>query len=391
MVNRIAAIRDLGLFAVVGLAFLTVTSLTFIPAALELLPLELRTNRSGEISPIVSQFLRRLGKRAYVFRRPILWACAAIAVVAAAGTTFIRVDSNFIYYFKRSSEVRDANEVINQKIVGTNTFYIVLEGTEPDLFKRWEVLKQIRDLGAFLLTLPGITSSFSIADALELIEAGLNKGVAAAGEMIDEKGNILPRETPKLFWEDPNSLADPLRVFARRSKTFGVTTEDFRTSAVIVRTKLTGSREIEETLGKIREYVDRQFPPKIQLHLSGYLVLVTGSASEIVVGQIKSLSLALVVIFLVMALMFLSAKVGFLAILPNALSIVIFFGVMGWFGVFLNLGTSLIAAIALGLAVDSTVHYMARFNLELKGATDQGSASIETLRIVGIPIIYATP
>jgi hypothetical protein len=64
--------------------------------------------------------------------------------------------------------------------------------------------------------------------------------------------------------------------------------------------------------------------------------------------------------------------------------------VMGWLGIFLNLGTSLIAAIALGLAVDSTVHYMARLNLELKGAPNQAAAVIKTLRIVGIPITYAT-
>jgi hypothetical protein len=69
---------------------------------------------------------------------------------------------------------------------------------------------------------------------------------------------------------------------------------------------------------------------------------------------------------------------------------VIFFGVMGWFGILLNLGTSLIAAIVLGIAVDSTVHFMSRLNVELKGAVDQLSALVDTLRIVGAPIIYAT-
>src|SRR4029077_2278384 len=60
MVNRITAIWDLGLFAVVGIVFLTVTSLTFIPAALELMPVERRTARSGTISPMLSQALTRL-------------------------------------------------------------------------------------------------------------------------------------------------------------------------------------------------------------------------------------------------------------------------------------------------------------------------------------------
>jgi len=91
-----------------------------------------------------------------------------------------------------------------------------------------------------------------------------------------------------------------------------------------------------------------------------------------------------------MTAMFLSAKIGFFAILPNVVPIVIFFGVMGWLGIYLNLGTSLIAAIALGIAVDSTIHYMARLNLELRGETDQAAAIVRTVRTVGVPIVYTT-
>jgi hypothetical protein len=91
-----------------------------------------------------------------------------------------------------------------------------------------------------------------------------------------------------------------------------------------------------------------------------------------------------------MSAMFLSTRIGFLAILPNVLPILIFFGVMGVSGILLNIGTSLIAAISLGIAVDSTIHYMARLNLELKGETDQAAAISRTLRTVGVPIAYTT-
>ncbi|HEY5611255.1 MAG TPA: MMPL family transporter, partial [Thermoanaerobaculia bacterium] len=388
MVNRITAIWDLGLFSVVGIMFLTVTSLTFIPAALERLPVEPRTARSGKISPWLSRLLTRLGTRAYVSRRPILWTATLVALVALAGARSIQVDSDFLGYFKRSSEVRRANEVINQQIVGSNPFYLVIEGGEPDLFKRWEVLKQIKELQGFLLTLPGITSSLSLVDYLELLETGLNKG--GEGDIVlDEQGNIVEKLKP--FWDDPKSLAPVLDIVAKNPKTFkGVVTEDYRMGTVLVRTNLTGSRQIEATLTRIREYVAQRFPPRLSVRATGNLVLLTGTASDIVAGQIKSLSLALAVIFVVMALMFLSVKVGFLAILPNALPIVIFFGVMGWLGVLLNLGTSLIAAVALGIAVDSTIHYMARLNLEMKSVTDQVSALAQTLRLVGPPILFAT-
>src|SRR2546428_13333196 len=70
MVNRITAIWDLGLFAVVGVVCLTVTCLTFLPAALQLMPSRLRSARSGKISPTLAENLRRLGDTGYGRRRP---------------------------------------------------------------------------------------------------------------------------------------------------------------------------------------------------------------------------------------------------------------------------------------------------------------------------------
>src|SRR5262249_39433503 len=71
-VNRIVAIRDLGAFAVVGVVCLTITCLTFLPAALQLMPVRLRSARSGKISPALADNLRRLGERAYAKRSQII-------------------------------------------------------------------------------------------------------------------------------------------------------------------------------------------------------------------------------------------------------------------------------------------------------------------------------
>jgi hypothetical protein len=390
MVNRITAIWDLGLFAVVGVLFLTVTSLGLMPAVLHLLSAEARTRRSGKISPRLSRMLTKVAQWAYASRHAILWAAVIAGALALTGTRRIRVDSDFLYYFEPDSEVRVANQTINQQIVGSNPFSLVIEGVTAGTVKRWEVLKLINDLQSFLSTLPGITSSISIVDYLELLESGLNK----SGEkdvIVDEHGNIVPPQPASSFWEDPTRLGPVLSLMSTSPPTFkAVVTPDFRRANVLVRTKLTGSRAIEDTLARIRAYIAEHFPADLQVHPTGNLVLLSGTTSDIVTGQIESLSLALGVIFIVMSLMFLSAKVGFLAILPNGLPIVIFFGVMGWLGILLNLGTSLIAAIALGIAVDSTIHYMARLNLELQGETDQAAAMARTLRTVGVPIVYAT-
>ncbi|HUE39872.1 MAG TPA: MMPL family transporter, partial [Candidatus Binatia bacterium] len=388
MVNHITAIWDLGLFAVIGLACLTITSLTFIPAALHLLRREPRTGRSGKVSPLLCEALGRIGRFAYRSQRVILALSAVIAVAAGLGALRLHVDSNFLDYFRPTSRVRHDNEVINREIAGSNPFYLVLEGDTPGMLRQWEVLKQIKNLQAFLLTLPGITSTISLVDYLELLETGLNKG-GESDIVLDEQGNPVP--PPRPFWEDPKNLEPILKMIDANPATFkNVVTADFREGNVVVRTSLTGSNEIERTLGAIRDYVARQFPPRLGVQMTGSLVLLTGTASDIVAGQIKSLSIAMAVIFIVMAVMFLSLRIGFLAILPNVLPILVFFGLMGWSGIFLNLGTSLIAAIALGIAVDSTVHYMARLSLELQRTTDQADVIVKTLQRVGIPILYAT-
>src|SRR5437016_5123902 len=216
MVNRITAIWDLGLFAVVGVVCLTVTCLTYLPASLQLMPARLRSARSGKISPALSENLRRLGERAFAKRREILRGAAALALVALAGAWRIRVDSDFLYYFEPSSEVRRANETINQKIVGSNPFYIVIDGGAPGALRRWEVLKLIKDLQGFLARQPGITSSISVVDYLEVLEAGFNKQVEGGDLVIDEQGNLVPAEAPKPFWQDPKSLGPLLDTMMKK-------------------------------------------------------------------------------------------------------------------------------------------------------------------------------
>jgi predicted RND superfamily exporter protein len=320
----------------------------------------------------------------------IWWVALLLAVLALLGMRRIEVDSDFLTYFSPHSTVRQANEIINREIVGSNLFSVVVEAPAPGALKSWVNLKLLKDLQGFLGTLPGVTSSLSFVDYLEMLESGLNASQGGDIE-VNERGELVPAEKPKTFWEDPAMLDRVLKpVTQNPAPLAGFVTRDFSKANIVVRTNLSGSRAIERTLARIREYVAVRFPAEMRVRLTGNLVLITGTATDIVRGQIESLALALGVIFLVLTLMFLSVRIGFLAVVPNVLPILIFFGVMGWLGIRLNLGTSLIAAIALGIAIDSTIHYMARLNLELRGETDQQLAITRALRRVGAPIIYTT-
>src|SRR5437762_7760222 len=269
MVNRLTAIWDLGLFAVVGVFCLTVTCLTYLPASLQLMPARLRSARSGKISPALSENLRRLGERAFAKRREILRGAAALALVALAGAWRIRVDSDLLYYFEPSSEVRRANETINQKIVGSNPFYIVIDGGVPGTLRRWEVLKLIKDLQGFLARQPGITPPISVVHYPESLDAGSHKQTEGSDLVTDEQGNLVPAAAPKPFWQDPKSLGPLLDTMMKSPETFkSVVTKDFSRASILVRTNLSGSRRIEATLHAIRQCVAPPFHAHIRVTLT---------------------------------------------------------------------------------------------------------------------------
>src|SRR5262249_30639058 len=309
------AMRDLGAFAVVGVVCLTITCLTFLPAALQLMPVGLRSARSGKISLSLVENLRRLGEVAYAKRGHIIWAGVLVSALALIGAQRIRVDSDFVYYFDPGSEVRRDNETINREIVGSNPFYIVVDGGGPGAVRRWDVLRHIKDLQSFLHTLPGITSSVSLVDYLQILEKGLRTQVEGGALVINDAGDIVPAEVPKPFWEDPRNLAPVLAAVDASPSTFrSVVSPDFSKASILVRTNLSGSRHVEQTLEAIRRWVAASFPANMPVNLTGTLVLLTGTTSDIVTGQIESLTLALGIIFLVMWAMFLSFRIGFFAI-----------------------------------------------------------------------------
>lgn len=130
--------------------------------------------------------------------------------------------------------------------------------------------------------------------------------------------------------------------------------------------------------------------PQVDVHVTGTIYLMNKSADAVSSGQVSGFSTALGTVFLTMAVLFLSLRIGFLAILPNVVPIFILFGIMGFSGITLNFSTALIASIALGLGIDDTIHYIHHFNHEVKVIRDQNQAMINTLKEMGLPMIYTS-
>jgi predicted RND superfamily exporter protein len=114
--------------------------------------------------------------------------------------------------------------------------------------------------------------------------------------------------------------------------------------------------------------------------------VIVRTIDDITLGQALSLATASIMIYAILAVYFRSAWVAVIAILPNALPVLIYFGVLGLSGVTLNIITSLIACIVLGIAVDDTIHFMVRFREAAAVLQDEKKAAVEALRIVARPV-----
>jgi uncharacterized protein len=402
LVNRIGTIRALGLYAAVGFACLTVVVLTLMPAVLTLLPLPQRRVASKG-SDRLAALLAQVGHFDRQYRVPIMVAAALLVIPSVWGVTLIRADSNFIQYFKKNSPVRRANEIIGEKIGGTQNFDIIVNSGKKDGATTFDLLKRIKGLQTHLATLPGIDQTISIVDFCELVDRSIQSN-GAGKEVGGSEGGKTPTPpassagTPiTTFWEHPEQLRGVRQLVYLNQRQRGsantfaaVLNSDSSIARVVVRTRLTSSSDIVHAAEEVRRYGKEHFPPEVTVRPTGSLILLNEATEDIVWGQITSLGFALVVIFVVLSLLFLSVKVGFLSLLPNILAILLLFGVMGMTGITLNLGTSIIASIAIGIAVEDAIRYLARLSDEIRTTHDQEKALFQTISTVGKPIIYAS-
>jgi uncharacterized protein len=124
--------------------------------------------------------------------------------------------------------------------------------------------------------------------------------------------------------------------------------------------------------------------------VAGKNLMINRAAESLIDGELMSLGLILAVIFALFSFLYTSWLAGLLALIPSLIPIVLNFGVMSCLSVPLNPGTAMVAAIAIGLAVDDTIHLMTRFGTESGERVDERAAVRATIRAEAVPVLTTT-
>ncbi len=290
-------------------------------------------------------------------KRLVLSSFLGLAVIIGLFTFSVNVDNDLLGYFKKSSAIRYRSQILHEDLAGAQTFFLRISGGFPGTFKQPENLAQIAQIQKYIAEKGLFDKTKSLADDISLIHREMNGG--------KEKYFRVP---------DSADLIAQYLLFLHRDKISRFTTADFSEANILVRHNISSSYELADALQELEEYIKKNINPHFLWGFTGENILVNAAADSMAAGQAQSLSLVLVVIFIIMSILFVNVKAGALSLVPNLFPVVLNFGIMGIFGIPLNTGTAMVAAIAIGIAVDDTIHLMSRYNTEMRILQSQDKA-----------------
>lgn len=332
-------LRDLGIFGALGvvinfgLVFLLLPALTTV--------LHGGSARSGDAGRPWSggQFIMRLLKRP-LWRRTILVGAVGGVLASGLGIARLRIESDILSFFASDHPLLTSTRTIEERLIGLTPIEIWFSGPPGE-----------------------VLAPRALANAMQLA-AGVQAEPAVSGIF----GPSSPSATPAQ-WPDHLRLSDD-----RADVRWTVTT---RTTSI---------EESERLVQRIEALVEESKPAGVEVLVTGAMPILIRMQALLLVSMLRSFGTSIGLVTLMLAIAFRSLRAGLMSLVPNVLPVFATLGLMGFFGVPLDVATVTVASIALGIVVDDTIHLLDRYLS--KGRTL--GALQAALQHAGRPILFSS-
>jgi len=333
--------------------------------------------------------LDRLVRRIVRHPRPILAGVAVAVAVAVAGLSRLEVETDFTRNFRPDSPTVSAYELVESRLGGAGVWDVLVpvEGqVTGGMLSRVGRLEERLRTEVTTGETPALTKVMSVADVVAAVSP---IPLAPLGDWaVGQALNLLKRQLPELagalVGQDPLTGGTWLRVMLRARE----------------RQPAAAKRAI---IADVRRIVAEEFPGGAAGgdptgdepgtgggEVTGFFVLLATLVERLLADQWLTFAIAAVGIFLLLSVAFGSPLLGAVALVPNGLPIFVVLGLLGWAGVRVNMGTAMIAAVSLGLSVDSSIHYIAAFRRQLAAGGGVAPALHAAHRTAGRAMIFST-
>jgi len=371
-----------GLFAVLGILFSWLISITLLPAILVLLKPKVgayharrRAMRVYHEQSRLSSLLTHMGVVIGKNQRLAVSLLAILIVVAFFGGTRLFVDSSWLSDFKEESEVALSNKLLNEKFSGTVFLNIIVEADRKDALKDPRLLSQMEALQSHVETLPYVGGSLSVVNFLRSMNTALHEG--------DKAYDVLP--------DSQQQIAEFLYLFSvsgRPQQLDQVVDYEYKKGLISVAIKTDHTRELKKIIDSVTQFVEEHFQDlTVDVNFAGSANNSYVWAELLIDSQVTAILFSKLGIFIIASLIMLSFIAGVYIVVPVVLSTLLVAGVAGWLQIPLDVSTALAAGIAIGVGVDYAVHYIFRYMSERREHKNHDEATAATLRTAGRTIV----
>jgi len=367
----IAIIRDFGLstaFAILANGLVTVLLVPMLYSSYG--PLKGRLPAfasSAGLSTIAGRAFRVLRHR---FSVAALVLAAVLCVVFVQQASSLHVTNEPLTFFRPQRPLVQEAERMQRDLAGIKIFYISLQSNTEGAFRDPANLQRLAGIQAFIAKQAIFDRSLSLADVVSQANHQAGGGRPEAYRVPPTRKLV----AEYLLLHPPGELGPYV-------------SHDYRRANIVVRHNVRDSSTLNHHIRELREVVGHFAGPDMATSVVGENLMINAAAERLLEGQAAALVGLLAVVFVVMSLMFTSAKGGIIALVPSIVPILMILGVMRILEIPLNAGTVMVAVIAIGIAIDGTIHLFARYSELCRNTSNYDEAVIETVKDEAAPVI----
>ena len=302
--------------------------------------------------------------------RTVLVGTAILCCFFVYQASDLHVTNDPLSYLREDQPLLKDTQRIHHDLAGMKLFFINLASEEAKAFQQPKNIEKLVAIQEFLGKQGVFDRSISLADHLALVNREFYGGR-------DE------------YFKAPldRQLIAQYLLFFHRSDLERYVSHDFQRANIVVRHNITDSSMLNRHVRELREVVASIAGSRMKGLVVGENLMVNASAEGLMVAQVRSLAILLCVIFFTMSALFTSLRGGLISLIPNLIPIALMFGIMGLFRIPLNPGTAMVAVIAIGIAIDGTIHLLSRYNELCRRTTDYEGAVSSTVREEATPMV----
>jgi predicted RND superfamily exporter protein len=376
LVFEISTIRTFGIFTGIGIVAALLLEMSFIPAMRAIMspPVDrpAKTARQGvwsRLTALIGAWVTAPGKRS------IYIAFLMLGLLALVGAQRVIEDNSVKSFFGAQTQVASEDRRLNDRLAGSNTLFVVVDGGGPDAIKNPSTLKSMEKLQRFLDDKPYVGKTVSMADFVKRMNQAMHNDDPAYFAIPDD--GALISQYLLLYSisgepEDFNSYVD----------------NDYRKANLAIYLKTDSSAYGQSLIKEINAFAKDNFAKDVSLRIGGSVPQSAALSDVMVQGKLLNILQIAAVVFVVTALALRSLVGGLLILVPLLFAVLANFGIMGWFGINLNVPTSLTSAMAVGIGADFAIYLIFRLREELKMEKDAVLAVRNVINTAGQAILF---